>query len=151
MLAGNMASGEVTGIRLTQDAMSQHIGSYGLHFVSVAITLFSFTSVVANFAYAQSNLRIFKADTKLGNVAFILVYLSMIFWGSGADLKLVWSAADMSLGLMTIVNITALILLTPTIVAVSNDYFSKRAAGKKIDFKKGDCTVQGTTEDGIWN
>jgi len=150
LLAGDVPTGVATGIRLTQDAMAQHIGDYGLHFVSVAITLFAFSSVVANFAYAQSNLRIFKLDNKAGNVCYIVVYLLMVFWGSGATLAEVWAAADMALGLMTVVNVTALALLTPTIVAVSQDYFKKRDQNLSLDFKKRDCQIQGETERGIW-
>jgi len=124
LLAGDIPAGEMTGIRLTQDAMTQHIGGYGLHFVSVAITIFAFTSVVANYAYAQSNLRVFGLDNKAGNAVYTLAYLAMVLWGSGATLAEVWAAADMALGLMTVVNVTALALLTPTIVAVSRDYFA---------------------------
>jgi len=151
LLAGDITAGEMTGIRLTQDAMTQHIGSSGLHFVSIAITLFAFTSVVANYAYAQSNLRIFGVDNKWGNGIYTIAYLAMVFWGSGARLDVVWSAADMALGLMTLVNVTALALLTPTIIAVSKDYFNKHEQGQNIDFKKGDCVIQGKTEDGIWS
>lgn len=151
LLAGDIPAGEMTGIRLTQDAMTQHIGNSGLHFVSLAITLFAFTSVVANYAYAQSNLRIFGVDNKWGNGAYTVAYLAMVFWGSGARLDVVWSAADMALGLMTLVNVTALVLLTPTIIAVSKDYFSKHENGRDMSFKKDDCTIQGKTEDGIWD
>lgn len=151
LLAGEIPSGEATGIRLTQDAMTHHIGRYGLHFVSIAITIFAFTSVVANYAYAQSNLRIFNLDNKLGNWAYTATYLAMVLWGSNASLKAVWDAADMALGLMTVVNVSALILLTPTIVAVSKDYFKKRDAGQKLEFRKHHCNIQGRIEDDIWD
>ena len=150
LLAGEIPNGEMTGIRLTQDAMSHHIGSYGLHFVSMAITLFAFSSVVANFAYAQSNLRIFGLDTKAGNIGYTTAYLLMVFWGSGATLAQVWAAADMALGLMTLVNITALALLAPTIVAVSRDYTFKRKNNQPMVFHKSDCKIQGKTKPGIW-
>jgi len=52
---------------------------------------------------------------------------------------------------MTLVNVTALILLTPTIVAVSKDYFAKHDGGREMKFKKSDCAIQGKTEDGIWD
>jgi len=152
LLAGGASSaGEMEGISLTQNAMSSHIGGYGVHFVSAAISLFAFTSVVANYAYAESNLRVFKLDSKPGRIAFTIAYLSMVLWGSGAALQTVWNAADMALGLMTVVNVVALALLTPTIVAVSKDYFKKHDQGLDMEFKKGDCKVQGQTEDGIWN
>lgn len=150
LLAGTNSTGEMTGIRLTQDAMTHHIGGYGLHFVSVAISLFAFTSVVANYAYAQSNLRIFNLDTRAGNVGYTVAYLSMVLWGSNASLKEVWGAADMALGLMTVVNVTALILLTPTIAAVSKDYFRQREAGESPSFSAAKCPVQGKVEPGIW-
>lgn len=151
LLAGEVPNGEMTGIRLTQDAMTHHIGGYGLHFVSIAITVFAFTSVVANYAYAQSNLRIFNMDNKVGNWAYTAAYLLMVLWGANASLKAVWDAADMALGLMTVVNVSALMLLTPTIVAVSKDYFNKRDNHLPMDFKKQDCKIQGQTEDGIWD
>lgn len=75
----------------------------------------------------------------------------MVFWGTGARLDVVWSAADMALGLMTLVNVIALVLLTPTIVAVSKDYFTKHDNHKPMNFQKGDCAIQGKTEDGIWS
>ncbi len=145
------SSGELGGIRITQDAMQAHIGIYGGHFVAAAITLFAFTSVVANFAYAQSNLRIFKLDTPNGNRAYIIAYLAMVFWGASATLKQVLAAADTALGLMTVVNITALFLLTPTIVAVSKHYRNSRESGKKISFKHRECVVQGKLEGDAWD
>jgi AGCS family alanine or glycine:cation symporter len=151
LLAGGTPSGEMEGIRLTQNAMSVHIGDYGIYFVSIAITLFAFTSVVANYAYAESNLRVFNLDNKFGHTAYTVAYLAMVLWGSGASLEAVWAAADMALGLMTVVNVTALVLLTPTIVAVSKDYFHKRDNGLDMQFKKGDCKIQGQSEKGIWD
>lgn len=152
LLSGfNGSEDGISGIRITQDAMQSHIGLYGGHFVAIALTLFAFTSVVANFAYAQSNLRIFKLDNKFGNWAYIAAYLAMVFWGASASLKQVLAAADMALGLMTVVNVIALILLTPTIVAVSKDYFAKKDANKNITFKRQECNIQGTVESDAWD
>lgn len=150
LLANNGMSGEMEGIRLTQNAMQSHIGSYGVHFVSIAITLFAFTSVVANYAYAESNLHLFKLDNKTGRTVLTIIFLGMMFWGTGANLKEVWAAADMAFGLMAVINIVAIVLLTPTIVSVSKDYFKKHDSKLSMDFKRGDCKVQGNTEDGIW-
>ena len=150
LLAGGATSGEVAGIRLTQTAMETHLGDYGIHFVTIAISFFAFTSVVANYAYAESNLRIFGMDNKLGRIAYTVAYMAMVIWGTNAGLAEVWNAGDMALGLMTLVNVSALILLTPTIVAVSKDYARKRKNGLTIDFKIDDCKIQGQTRDDIW-
>lgn len=152
MLAGGAGSGEMEGIRLTQNAMSTHLGAFGGHFVALAITLFAFTSIVGNYAYAESNLHFFKADNKVGRLVFTLVFLAMMFQGSLVELKQVWATADMAFGLMTVINVIAIVLLTPTIVTVTQDYLSKKANGsfaKKFDSKQS--AVQGSTEEKIWS
>ncbi len=144
-------SGEMEGIRMTQNAMSAHFGSGGNYFVAAAITLFAFTSVVANYAYAESNLHLFKLDNKVGRLVYTSLYLFMVFWGASASLKEVWSMADMALGLMTLVNVYAIVLLTPTIVNLTKDYQAKLKANKEPTFKVGDVEIQGKTEPGVWS
>jgi AGCS family alanine or glycine:cation symporter len=152
LLGTQTGIGEMEGIRLTQTAMEAHIGGAGSDFVSAAICLFAFTSVVANYAYGESNLHMFKLDNKFGRRFYTTGYLIMILWGSVASLPVVWAMADMALGLMTLVNIIAIIILTPTIVAVTNDYRAKRKADKTITFNKNDCLIQGELEEKeIWN
>jgi len=142
--------GQMEGIRLTQTSMETHLGPYGGDFVAAAISLFAFTSVVANYAYGESNLHVFKLDHKFGRAFYTTGYLGMILWGSMAAVPKVWAMADMALGLMTVVNIIAIVMLTPTIVAVTKDYNEKRKNQAKMDFIETDCKIQGSTEENIW-
>lgn len=150
LLAGGEATGQMEGIGMTQAAMTKHIGMGGEDFVAAAICLFSFTSVVANYAYGESNLHMFKLDNKPGRIAYTAGYLIMILWGSQAALPTVWAMADMALGLMTVINIIAIVWMTPTIVSISKDYFTKHDRGGDMEYKTGDCEIQGKSEDGIW-
>lgn len=151
LLAGHGSDiGEMEGIRLTQTAMESHLGVYGGDFVAAAISLFAFTSVVANYAYGESNLHVFKLDNKYGRAFYTTGYLAMILWGSMAAVPKVWAMADMALGLMTVVNIIAIVLLTPTIVAVTKDYNEKRKNQSNMDYVESECKIQGKTEDNIW-
>lgn len=143
-------SGEMEGIRMTQDAMGAHFGAGGNYFVAAAISLFAFTSVVANYAYAESNLHLFKLDNKVGRICYTCIYLLMVFWGAGATLKEVWALADMALGLMTLVNIYAIVLLTPTIVNLTQDYLAKLKTTDQPSFSLDDIEIQGKIEEGIW-
>ncbi|MBD1584466.1 alanine/glycine:cation symporter family protein [Pseudoalteromonas sp. S16_S37] len=151
LLADVDISGEMEGIRLTQNAMTAHLAQGGVYFVAGAITLFAFTSVVANFAYAESNLHLFKLDNKVGRSVYTALYLGMMLWGATATLKEVWSLADMALGLMTLVNIFAIIQLTPTIVAVNKDYNTQRKQGKEPEFNAKQVAIQGQCEPSIWD
>lgn len=150
LLAGGSSGEQMEGIRLTQAAMSEHIGGAGADFVAAAIGFFSFTSVVANYAYGESNLHMFKLDNKIGRRVYTTGYLLMIFWGSVAAMPTVWALADMALGLMTVINIIAIVWLTPTIVSISKDYFKKHDNQEEITYKTGDCKIQGKSEEGIW-
>ncbi len=150
LLAGGGPSEHMEGIRLTQSAMEVHLGATGNDFVAAAISLFAFTSVVANYAYGESNLHMFKLDNKLGRGFYTAGYLIMILWGCNAAVPTVWAAADMALGLMTVINIIAIVWMTPTIVALSRDYFRKKETGADISYKDGDCKIQGASEKGIW-
>ena len=151
LLAGGSSSDQMEGIRLTQDAMSSHLGEGGTDFVAAAISLFAFTSVVANYAYGESNLHMFKLDNKIGRAVYTMSYLGMIYWGAQAALPQVWAMADMALGLMTVINIIAIVWMTPTIVSISKDYFKKKDSGANMEYKAGDCEIQGKSEDGIWD
>jgi len=151
ILLADLPMGEnMEGIRLTQDAMTAHVGSGGVYFVAAIITLFAFTSVVANYAYAESNLHFYKLDNKVGRTIYTIIYLAMVMWGANAPLAQAWALADMALGLMTLVNIVAIILLTPTIVALLKDYQQKRESGEEITFKQEDINYQGKLESDIW-
>lgn len=151
LLSGIELSGQMEGIRLTQNAMSVHLGSTGDYFVAAAITLFAFTSVVANYAYAESNLHLFKLDNKVGRLGYTALYLGMVLWGASASLREVWSMADMALGLMTLVNIFAITQLTPTIINLTKDYAHKRATQAEPKFQLKDVEIQGKTEPGVWS
>ncbi|WP_440055930.1 alanine/glycine:cation symporter family protein [Pseudoalteromonas sp. T1lg65] len=151
LLADINISGEMEGIRLTQNAMTSHFSEGGVYFVAAAITLFAFTSVVANYAYAESNLHLFNADNNVGRGIYTSLYFLMMIWGSTASLKEVWSLADLALGLMTLVNIFAIIQLTPTINRVNVDYQNQLKKGLKPSFSTQNVKVQGQCELGIWD
>lgn len=151
LLAGYGQSTEMEGVRLTQDALSSHVGAWGVDFIAIAICFFSFTSVVANYAYAESNLHMFKADNKLCRNIFTISYLLSIVYCSQAVLPVVWAMADMALGFMTLINVTAIVMLTGTVVALAKHYHQQREAGKLPTLNKAEFDAyKGDIEEGVW-
>lgn len=145
MLAGDYSSTEMEGIRMTQDAMSTHFGLLGGHFIAFAISLFAFTSIIGNYAYAESNLHFFRLDNQLGRLVFTMIFLVMTFVGTQAELRLVWAMADMAFGIMAVINVVAILLLTPTVYNVARHY--QETSG---DFSRDNVSIQGETTKGIW-
>lgn len=62
--------GEITGIELTQRALTAQVGEWGGIFVAVAIFFFAFTSIIANYSYAETNLIFLEHNNKKGLVFF---------------------------------------------------------------------------------
>lgn len=129
--------GSVKGIQLTQMAISSHISSAGGIFVSIAITLFAFSSIVSNYYYGESNLRFIYNNEKL-IIAYRVMVSVMVLFGSVVSLDLVWNMADLFMALMTLTNLVAILLLGKFAFAALRDYQSQRRAGIKNPIYKTD-------------
>lgn len=127
-------AGQLTGIQLTQQAVAVQVGEWGRYFVTIAILFFAFTSIVANYAYAENNLGYVKLDNLLGRIFFNLGFLAMLVYGSMATLPEMIAMADTATGLMTIVNVIALFMLSGAIIHVTKDYNRQLDGGSTPEF-----------------
>lgn len=144
--------GEITGIELTQRALTAQVGPWGGIFVAVAIFFFAFTSIIANYSYAETNLIFLEHNHKAGIGVFRVVVLAMVMFGSMATLPTVWALADVSMGLMAIVNLVAIILLSGIVIKLAKDYNKQLKAGKLPTFNADDFPeLKSQLEDGIWD
>ncbi|EFP95508.1 sodium/alanine symporter [Vibrio caribbeanicus ATCC BAA-2122] len=144
--------GEVTGIELTQTALSSQVGDWGGIFVAVAIFFFAFTSIIANYSYAETNLIFLEHNHKAGLGLFRIIVLGMVMFGAVASLPIVWALADVSMGLMAIVNLVAILLLSGTVIKLAKDYNRQLKQGKLPTFDANDFPeLQSQLEDGIWD
>lgn len=69
LLAGDWADSGYSGIPLLQQCVARVIGPVGIHFVTVIVCLFAFTSIIGNYFYAEANI-LFITKILLGNIAF---------------------------------------------------------------------------------
>ncbi|RTZ16050.1 sodium:alanine symporter family protein [Vibrio aquaticus] len=144
--------GEVTGIELTQSALSSQVGEWGGIFVAVAIFFFAFTSIIANYSYAETNLIFLEHNHKAGLGIFRIVVLGMVMFGAVASLPVVWALADVSMGLMAIVNLVAILLLSGIVIKLAKDYNRQLDEGKVPTFDSNDFPeLKSQLEDGIWD
>lgn len=64
VLCSNIDTSNLQGMALIQGVMQGHLGTFGLMFVSIAIVLFAFTSLIGNYFYAEANFK-FITENKL--------------------------------------------------------------------------------------
>ncbi len=131
---------EQEGIQLTQLALSQYVGDLGVTFVAIAIFFFSFTSIIANYSYGESNLEFISGakNAKVMIMIFGFMVLGMVFVGAVASLPAIWNFADLSMGLMALVNLFAILMLSPVALRVLRDYERQVKEGKTGDQIKFD-------------
>ncbi|MCK5824719.1 MAG: alanine:cation symporter family protein [Ichthyobacteriaceae bacterium] len=125
----------LNGIQLTQMAMNNALGEAGTIFIAVIVLLFSFSSIIGNYYYGESNIE-YMTKSKLALNTFRAAVILMVFFGTTASLKLVWNLADIFMGLMALLNITALIMLRKIAFEVYYDYINQLKKGLNPIFHK---------------
>ena len=138
LLSGALGQEGVTGMQLTQNALDEHLGWIGSYFISIAIIFFAFTSILGNYSYAENALTFLGLEGKLALTILRSACLAMVVWGAGQTVTTVFNFADAAMGLMAVINLTAILLLSGTVYRLTQDYFGQRRQGKEPTFVLSD-------------
>lgn len=128
LIAGCYDSGR-DGILLTADALEMTVGASGRYFLTAAIFLFAFSTIVANAFYGENNIR-FITHRKWAVQTFRCFSCGMVLAGSMMSLQTAWVFVDICMGMMTVCNIVAIVQLFPKAKALYDDYMQQRSEGK---------------------
>lgn len=128
LIVGNYTTSSLTGIELTQEALTIQFGDFGKYFIAICIILFAFSSIVGNYYYGESNITFIKSNKISMNIYRILV-LAMVMFGSLAKVDIVWTMADVFMGLMAVINLIAITILCPIAVDCLKDYKKQKKQG----------------------
>jgi AGCS family alanine or glycine:cation symporter len=129
LLSGVYQPGDaMQGAALTYAAVTAHLGDAGSLFLAVAIFFLAYSSVIGNYAYAESNVQ-FICKRPLLLLLFRCCVLGMVMFGSVGSLPLVWEMADTSMALMATINLIAIVLLSKYAYAAWLDYQAQRRRG----------------------
>lgn len=128
ILCSGVFNSGADGIVLTQVALTHEIGPIGTHFVTIAIFLFAFTSIIGNYYYGETNIQFMTAN-KWALWIYRAAVGAMVMIGAIASLDLVWALADITMGMMTICNLAAILVLGKYAIILLNDYRTQRLKG----------------------
>ena len=143
LLTGDWAFSGYSGIPLLQQCVARVIGPIGIHFVTVIVCLFAFTSIIGNYFYAEANI-LFITKNKTAMTIFRIAAAIMVFIGAGNSLDVAWSLADITMGLEAVVNIIAIVLLGRIAFAALDDYEKQKKAGLDPVFYEGSIGINDT-------
>ena len=125
------------GMQLTQTALSGQLGQWAIHFLTFAIFLFAFSSILGNYYYGEANIEHLTTSRTALRVYQVIVMVA-VFIGSIAALDIVWSAADIFMAIMALINLFALLMLSPLVFRILKNYTDQRRAGQEPIFRRTD-------------
>ncbi|TCO77434.1 alanine/glycine:cation symporter family protein [Marinisporobacter balticus] len=129
LISGEYTTEGLTGIQLTQTALSSQVGAWGSTFIAACILLFAFSSIIGNYYYGESNIE-FLNGNKTWLLIFRLSVAGMVFWGTQSAVSIVWNMADLFMGIMAVINLIAIAILGKIAFAALEDYIKQKKAGK---------------------
>jgi alanine or glycine:cation symporter, AGCS family len=139
--------GVEAGPGFTQAAVDTVLPGFGAGFVAVALFFFAFTTIMAYYYMAETNIA-YLARGKNSKVAMFLlkvVILAATFWGAVKTAELAWALGDVGLGIMVWINMIAIVILAKPALLALKDYEEQKRQGldpvfnsKKLGIKNAD-------------
>ncbi len=135
--SGVERSEAVSGAPYVQNAISTVFGRLGPVFITLAMILFAFTTLLGNLYYVD-NAIIFlnhkKQPSKLFMKIFHAVCALIVFLGAVIPMSAAWALADITMGGMTLINLPSCMILGKVAIDTLKDYEAQKKEGKSPVF-----------------
>lgn len=139
--------GAKIGAEYTQLAIAAHFPALGAGFVAVSLLFFAFTTIMAYYYIAETNLSyLFKKENRWLLNALRVLILAATFYGSVKTAEAAWTLGDIGVGMMAWLNVIAILLLRKPALKVFKDYESQKKAGKDPVFKADAVGIPNTEQ-----
>lgn len=128
----------VSGAPYVQNAISSVFGMAGPLFITVAMVLFAFTTLLGNLFYVD-NAIIYLNHKKNPSKTFMRIFYIgatfIVFLGAIIPMDTAWAMADITMGAMTLINLPTCMALGKTAIACLKDYEQQKRNGQNPVFK----------------
>ncbi|PEC51646.1 alanine/glycine:cation symporter family protein [Bacillus sp. AFS096315] len=128
LVSGVYKTSELSGIPLTQESLRVSLGDFAATFVSISVFLFALSTIMGNYYYGESNISFMK-HSKKSIYLYRFAVIGMVLFGALYSADLIWSLADIFMGLMVLVNLYAITRLAKVVKALLKDYVSQKKQG----------------------
>lgn len=149
--SGAVRSAKTSGAPYVQAAISTVFKGAGPIFITLALFMFAFTTLIGNLYYTDNALAYmnnFKKPSKRFMNCFYVVCVIIIFVGAIVPMDAAWAFADIFMGGMTIINLPCCLILSGLVIKSLRDYDQQKKAGKDPTFHASSIGI--TDEDNNW-
>ena len=147
LASGVERSEAVSGAPYVQNAISTVFGKVGPVFITIAMVLFAFTTLLGNLFYVDNALIFLnkkRQPSKMFMHGFHVACAVIVLVGAVIPMNAAWAMADITMGGMTLINLPCCMLLGKVAIDALRDYEKQKKAGVKPEFK---AKVIGLAED----
>lgn len=133
------------GPAYTQNAVAQLFPTLGSAFVAVSLAMFAFTTLIAYYYMAETNLTYLDKKGKyfkIGKWVIIAMVLGSTYYGSVKSASLAWTMGDIGVGSMAWLNLIAILLLRKPALKALKDYRAQKKAGKDPVFNAKELGIK---------
>ncbi len=114
---------------LTQQSLVEHLGGWAQYFLSIAILLFAFSSIIYNYYLGENALSLFTSTEGAFHVLRFAI-IGLVFVGCVAPgATAVFFFSDPLMGVLALVNLLAIAMLFPVALRLVRDYRAQLGAG----------------------
>ena len=141
--SGVIPEKSMDGAAYVQKAVETTMGGFGPVFITVAMVLFAFTTLIGNLFYVDKAFCFIlgRKPGKVFNTVYYIVASGLIFLGAGLSADLLWNVADVTMGAMTLINMPVIVILGKYAFRALDDFTKQRKAGKDPTFRASDIDL----------
>jgi AGCS family alanine or glycine:cation symporter len=115
-------SADINGVALTQQSLVSHVGEWSKYFLTFAILLFAFSSIIYNYYLGENALMVFTESDTAPHVLRILIVILVFLGASAPRVTAVFFFSDPMMGILALVNLLAIVMLFPVAMRVLHDF-----------------------------
>lgn len=141
----------LSGAPYVQACLTKALGAVGPIFITVAMVLFAFTTLLGNLYYVDQCVFFImkKKPSRKLEVLFHIIASLLVFVGAVLSADLLWNIADITMGAMTLINMPVIIILSKYAISALKDYDNKLKKGVTPVFKASDINLPHKVD--YWN
>lgn len=117
------------GPGFTQAAVESVLPGFGAGFVAISLFFFAFTTIMAYYYIAETNVAYLFKNSKIPTFILKFVLLGSTFYGAVFTADLAWALGDVGLGLMVWLNLIAVVILAKPALIALKDYEAQKKQG----------------------
>ncbi len=151
LCTGIIPSEALKGAPFVQESLTRVFGWFGPYFITFALLLFAFTTLLGNLFYCEGCLNYIAGRTisHKGMNIFRVLACIVIFIGAQMKFGLVWDLSDVLMGIMALINLPVILRLSNIAIRTLQDYLQQKKNGKDPVFKASSIDLLGKTD--FWN